>query len=190
MKVPDVNLLIYAVDRRSPLHKTAVHWWNGLLSGTETVAFSWNVLLAFIRLTTNPRVVQSPLSPDEALDYVDRWLAQSVATVIEPTRRHASVLRDLLGGVGTAGNLVSDAHLAALAIEHGAELCSADRDFGRFPGAALGESRRLGPEVELSGSSRSGSSRPSVHSSPRPAVRPSAPPTRSSSRICLARHGR
>ena len=75
-----------------------------------------------------------PPSPGEALDYVDRWLAQPITTVIEPTARHAAVLRDLLGPVGAAGNLVSDAHLAALAIEHGAELCSADRDFGRFPG--------------------------------------------------------
>jgi predicted nucleic acid-binding protein len=79
-------------------------------------------------------VVQEPLSPDEALDYVDRWLAPPITTVIEPTSRHSAVLRDPLGPVGAAGNLVSDAHPAGLAIEHGAELCSADRDFGRFPG--------------------------------------------------------
>jgi len=133
VKVPDLNLLIYAVDRRSVPHKASVTWWNGLLSGNETVAFSWTVLLGFVRLTTNPNVVQEPLSPGEALDYVDRWLAQPITTVIEPTSRHAAVLRDLLGPVGAAGNLVSDAHLAALTIEHGAELCSADRDFGRFP---------------------------------------------------------
>ncbi len=134
MKVPDLNLLIYAVDRRSTSHKAAVAWWNGLLSGNETVGFSWTVLLGFIRLTTNPSVVREPLSADEALDYVDRWLAQPITTVIEPTARHSAVLRDLLDPVGAGGNLVSDAHLAALAIEHGAELCSADRDFGRFPG--------------------------------------------------------
>lgn len=134
MKLPDLNLLIYAVDRRSPSHERSIAWWNGLLSGSETVALSWTVLLGFVRLTTNPSVVQEPLRSDEALDYVDRWLAQPVTTVIEPTPRHAAVLRDLLGPVGTAGNLVSDAHLAALAIEHGADLCSADRDFGRFPG--------------------------------------------------------
>lgn len=134
MKLPDLNLLIYAVDRRSPSHERSIAWWNGLLSGSETVALTWTVLLGFVRLTTNPSVVQEPLRSDEALDYVDRWLAQPVTTVIEPTPRHAAVLRDLLGPVGTAGNLVSDAHLAALAIEHGAELCSADRDFGRFPG--------------------------------------------------------
>lgn len=134
MKVPDLNLLIYAVDRRSPLHKSTIRWWNGLLSGNETVGFSWTVLLGFVRLTTNPSVFRAPLDAVGALDYVDRWLAQPVSAVIEPTPRHARVLRDLLGEVGTAGNLVTDTHLAALAIEHGAELCSADRDFGRFPG--------------------------------------------------------
>ncbi|MEX1171061.1 MAG: type II toxin-antitoxin system VapC family toxin [Chloroflexota bacterium] len=134
MKLPDLNLLIYAVDRSSPSHRPAVTWWNDLLSGNETVALSWTVLLGFVRLTTNASIVQAPLGTREALDYVDRWLAQPVTTIIEPTSRHARVLRDLLGDTGTAGNLVSDAHLAALAIEHGAELCSADRDFGRFPG--------------------------------------------------------
>jgi len=87
-----------------------------------------------VRLTTNPSVFEEPLTAGEALDYVERWLAQPISTVIEPTPRHATILRDLLAGSGTAGNLVTDAHLAALAIEHGAELCSADRDFGRFPG--------------------------------------------------------
>ena len=134
MKLPDLDLLIYAVDRGSVSHKASVTWWNDLLSGNETVALSWSVLLGFVRLTTNPGVFREPLSPDEALDYVDRWLAQSITTLIEPTARHPAVLRDLLGSTGAAGNLVSDAHLAALAIEHGAELCSADRDFGRFPG--------------------------------------------------------
>lgn len=134
MKVPDLNLLIYAVDRQSPSHKATLRWWNGLMSGNETVAFTWNVLLGFVRLTTNPIVVREPLTADEALDYVDRWLSLPNTTVIEPTPRHPRVFRDLLVPTGTAGNLVSDAHLAALAIEHGAELCSADRDFGRFPG--------------------------------------------------------
>ena len=134
MKVPDLNLLIYAVDRSSPAHRAALDWWNGLMSGAETVAFSWTVLLGFVRLTTNPSVFNEPLRPDEALDYIDRWLAHPISTVVDPTPRHATILRDLLAASGTAGNLVTDAHLAALAIEHGAELCSADRDFGRFPG--------------------------------------------------------
>ncbi len=134
MKVPDLNLLIYAIDRGSPWHMLALRWWNGLLSGSQTVALSWTELLGFLRLTTNPRIMRAPLTMDEAFDYIQRWLSHPLTAVIDPTPRHASVLRDLLGQVGTAGNLVSDAHLAALAIEHGAELCSADRDFGRFPG--------------------------------------------------------
>ncbi len=134
MKLPDLNLLIYAVDRSSPSHVVALRWWNGLLSGSQTVALSWTVLLGFLRLTTSPRIMRTPLDVAEAFDYIERWLAHPLTTVIDPTPRHASMLRDLLGPVGAAGNLVSDAHLAALAIEHGAELCSADRDFGRFPG--------------------------------------------------------
>jgi toxin-antitoxin system PIN domain toxin len=134
VKVPDLNLLIYAVDRQSPQHASALRWWNGLLSGTETVGLAWTVLLGFVRLTTNPRAVLTPLSSSEALDYLDRWLDHRLTTVIDPTPRHAALLRELLTGTGTAANLVTDAHLAVLAIEHGATLCSADHDFGRFSG--------------------------------------------------------
>jgi toxin-antitoxin system PIN domain toxin len=136
VRIPDLNLLLYAVDRTAPDHEAALRWWNATLSGGETVGFAWTVLLGFIRLTTNPRIVRSPLTPAMALDHVDRWLAHPIATVVDPTARHAQVLRDLLGKAGSGGNLVADAHLAALAIEHGATLCSADRDFGRFGGLA------------------------------------------------------
>lgn len=134
MKLPDLNVLIYAVDSSAPLHEPAARWWNASLSGRETIALAWPVLLGFVRLTTNPRLMRTPMSAAEALDYVDRWLGHPVTAVIEPTPRHPRILRDLLGQAGTAANLVPDAHLAALAIEHGAELCSADRDFSRFPG--------------------------------------------------------
>jgi uncharacterized protein len=134
VKLPDVNLLVYAVDEGSTRHESARAWVEERLSGTETFAFTWAVLLAFIRLTTSPRVFRSPLSTSQALDLVDGWLAQPCVTVVHPTSRHAPVLRDLLEPLGTAGNLTTDAHLAALAIEHGAELCSTDRDFSRFPG--------------------------------------------------------
>jgi uncharacterized protein len=134
VKLVDANVLLYAVDERSPHHKVAKPWLEERLSGPETFAFAWAVLLAFIRLVTNPRVFERPLSGEEALDLVDSWLAQSNATILHPTDRHSRLLRELLAPLGTAGNLTSDAHLAALAIEHGAELCSADADFGRFPG--------------------------------------------------------
>jgi toxin-antitoxin system PIN domain toxin len=116
-----------------PQHAPARHWLEESLSGAETFALSWSVLLAFVRLGTNPRVFASPLGLDDALDLVDSWLAQPNTTVVHPTDRHAALFRELLGPLGTAGNLTTDGHLAALAIEHGAELYSADADFDRFP---------------------------------------------------------
>jgi uncharacterized protein len=134
VRIPDVNLLLYAVDQTSPRHAAARAWVQEALSGADTVAFTWVVLLAFVRLSTSPAVFEHPLSADQALDIVDGWLAQPCVTVIGPTDRHASLLRELLTELGTAGNLTTDAHLAALAIEHGAELCSCDSDFSRFSG--------------------------------------------------------
>ena len=134
MKVPDANLLIYAVDEGSPQHGPAKDWLDGALSGGETVAFTWAVLVAFLRLTTNPRVFEQPLSPEEALDVIEAWLGRPTVTVIGPGERHVRLVRELLASSGTAGNLTSDAHLAAIAIEHGATLCSADRDFARWSG--------------------------------------------------------
>ncbi len=134
MKLTDVNLLLYAVDSGSPRHKAARRWLEDALSGSETFAFAWLVLLAFLRLSTNPRVFEEPLAPTDALDTLDGWLGQPCSTVVHPTERHPMVLRGLLEPLGTAANLTNDAHLAALAIEHGAELCSSDSDFSRFPG--------------------------------------------------------
>lgn len=134
MKILDVNLLVYAIDTSSPRHELARPWLERTLSGRETVGLTWTVLLAFVRLSTRSAVFLSPLTADEALDIVDEWLALPPVVVVQPGRRHAAVLRELLAGVGTAGNLVPDAHLAALAIEHGAELCSSDADFSRFSG--------------------------------------------------------
>lgn len=134
MKLPDANLLIYAVDESAAHHEAARRWLDGQLSGDETVAFTWVVLLAFLRLTTNARVFERPFAPSEALDVIDGWLDQPAATVVGPTERHPRLLRQLLEASGTAGNLTTDAHLAAVAMEHGATLCSVDRDFGRFSG--------------------------------------------------------
>lgn len=134
MKLVDANLLLYAMDTSAPRHARARRWLEVELSGDETVAFAWSALLAFIRLSTSPRVFESPLDPSEAFAIVEGWLSRSNAAVVHPAERHLALLRDFLVPLGTAGNLTSDAHLAALALEHGAELCSSDSDFARFPG--------------------------------------------------------
>lgn len=134
MKLLDVNLLLYAVDESSPHHERAKPWLESTLSATEQVGFAWSVLLGFVRIGTNPVAFAQPLTATDALDLVDDWLAQPIATVVHPTGQHAAVLRRLLEPIGTAGNLTTDAHLAALAIEHGAELLSRDADFSRFDG--------------------------------------------------------
>ncbi|MBS4730493.1 type II toxin-antitoxin system VapC family toxin [Mycobacterium sp. SM1] len=134
MRLLDLNILIYAMDDSSPRHKPARQWLDETLSGSDTVAFAWHVLIGFVRLATRAAVFERPLTVAESLDVVDGWLQQPCVTVIHPTDRHAAVLRGLLTSLGTAGNLTSDAHLAALAIEHGAQLCSTDVDFSRFSG--------------------------------------------------------
>jgi toxin-antitoxin system PIN domain toxin len=134
VKLPDVNLLLYAVDATAPHHVRARGWLEQALSGPEPVGFTWVVLLAFLRLSTRPQIFESPLSTTEAFDVVEGWLGQPNALVLHPTERHHSVLRGLVEPLGTAGNITTDAHLAALAIEHGGEVCSADTDFARFRG--------------------------------------------------------
>ena len=134
MKLPDVNLLIYSVDESSRHYARARPWLEQTLSGTEEVGFAWMVLLGFVRISTNPVAFGDALSPARAFEFVDSWLGSPVATVIHPRERHAGTIRDLLMPLGTAGNLTTDAHLAALSVEHGAELCSADNDFSRFEG--------------------------------------------------------
>lgn len=134
MKIPDVNLLLYAVDQQSAHHPRARRWLEEVLSGSEPVGFAWPVVLGFVRIGTNARLLTAPMTADIATNYVAQWLGRSVSLTLSPTDRHLPLLRDLLSTSGTAGNLVSDAHLAALAIEHGGELCSADTDYARFPG--------------------------------------------------------
>jgi len=129
----DVNLLIYAVNEDAPLHEEARSWLEQVLTGPETVALSWMVLLAFLRISTRPGLFRNPLSVKHAFEVMSSWLDQPFVTVVQPGPRHFQELRNILEPFGTAGNLASDAHLAALAIEHGAELCSSDNDFSRFP---------------------------------------------------------
>jgi toxin-antitoxin system PIN domain toxin len=134
VKVVDANLLLYATDARSPRHDGARSWLEGRLSDDEPFGFAWVVLLAFLRLSTHPHVFARPLSPDRAFEILDGWLGQPCAVIIHPGDRHPALVRQLLRPLGTAGNLVNDAHLAALAVEHGAELNSCDTDFSRFSG--------------------------------------------------------
>jgi toxin-antitoxin system PIN domain toxin len=130
----DVNLLIYAVDTDSPHHARASTWFATLLSGTTAVALAWLVIVAFVRITTHPGIMRRPQTPEQAIDFVDEWLAQPYVTLVAPGENHWPLFRNLLKTTGTAGNLVPDAHLAALAIEHGCPIYSADYDFKRFPG--------------------------------------------------------
>lgn len=132
MIAPDVNLLVYAFDEESPSHERARIWLESVLSGTESIGFAWNVLLGFLRISTSRRALPKPLTIEQTLDLVGLWLAQPNVAIIEPGPRHFELLSGLLLSVGTAGNLATDAHLAAIALEHGADVYSADADFGRF----------------------------------------------------------
>jgi len=134
VKLVDANVLLYAVNEDAPRHREAREWLDGALGAGVTVGFSWVVLLAFVRLATKVGLMPAPLSLTEACDRVREWLAQPSAVVVEPGPRHLEVLEHLLGPIGLGGNLVNDAHLAALAIERRAEVVSFDNDFGRFTG--------------------------------------------------------
>lgn len=134
MNVVDANVLIYAVNEDAPNHSTARDWLDRALGGHEPVGFAWSALLAFLRLTTHPGFFGRPLTVDEATAVIEGWLARPAALVVGPSPRHLSILRGLLAGRGAGGNAVGDAHLAALALEHGATVVSFDADFDRFAG--------------------------------------------------------
>jgi hypothetical protein len=132
MKVVDINLLIYAINRDTPHHPKARKWLEASLSGEEAFGFAWIVILGFLRIITNGRIMPSPLPSEVALEIIDEWLRQPPSQIIVPSEKHWSILKELLRPLGTAANLTSDAHLAALTIEHGARLFSTDNDFSRF----------------------------------------------------------
>ena len=134
MILVDTNLLVYATDADSPHHPRARAWLEELLSSAAPVGFAWLVILGFMRVTTRPGVLRRPYTPEQALDFVDEWLALPSVSLVAPGDHHWPLLRNLLKTTGTAGNLVPDAHLAALAIEHGCAIYSTDYDFKRFPG--------------------------------------------------------
>src|SRR6266508_732439 len=129
-----VNLLLYAANPRYPEHLQAKAWWESLLNGDEPVALNWQTISSFLRMSTHPRIFEHPLRQSAAVEFVDEWLVQPVVRVLEPSPRHWQMFRQLLLGVRPDPNLVTDAYLAALAIEYDCELNSTDGDFKEFPG--------------------------------------------------------
>jgi toxin-antitoxin system PIN domain toxin len=134
----DANLLIYAHDVRSRLHQATRSWFNQILGAPRPVGLAWVTLLAFLRITTSSRALSSPLLVSEAVAVIDDLLQRPPVVVLQPGERHWSILQRCVMDGQAAGNLLTDAHLAALAIEHGAVLCTTDRDFARFPGLRWG----------------------------------------------------
>ena len=134
MKLVDLNLLLYAYNSAAREHRAASSWLNKLLAGHETLGLSWVIVLGFLRIATAPKILANPKDLGEAAEIVSDWLYRENVSIISPTDRHWPVLRDLLPKNRVRGSLIIDAHLAALAIEHGATLCTNDRDFLRFPG--------------------------------------------------------
>jgi toxin-antitoxin system PIN domain toxin len=140
----DANVLLYAYNEADPHHPASLSWLEGAMAGGETVAYTWTVLLAFIRLSTKVGLFPQPLDGDTAIDAVRAWTSPPQAVILEPGPRHLELVADLLRATGTAGNLTSDAHLGALALEHGATVITFDSDFGRFPGVRWNAPREGG----------------------------------------------
>ncbi|MBI4660843.1 MAG: type II toxin-antitoxin system VapC family toxin [Verrucomicrobia bacterium] len=132
MILVDANLLLYAEDSLSEHHEAAQSWWDAQLSGTDPVCLCWPVLKAFLRIGTNARLHQRPLTLKEACERVQSWFDQPCVCLIQPTDQHWTMFQRMLNEGNAVGNLVSDAHLAALAIEHNCVLHSTDADFARF----------------------------------------------------------
>lgn len=133
MIVPDANLLLYAEDSLSRHHENARIWWDGVLSGADRVNLCWPVINAFLRIASNGRIHEQPLLMEEAVEKVSGWLNQPCVRVVGPTEFHWGIFQRQMTEASALANLVPDAHLAALAIEHSSTLYSTDRDFARFP---------------------------------------------------------
>lgn len=134
MKIVDLNILLYVVNRDSAHHATVLKWWEAAIDRHESVGLPWIVLLGFVRIATNPVIFPQPLDIDTAIGKVDTWLSLDNARLVREKEEHWDILRSLIADSGAAGNLTTDAHLATLAISHGAVLVSCDNDFARFKG--------------------------------------------------------
>jgi uncharacterized protein len=132
--VPDINLLVYAYNSDAPDHERARTWWETSLSATRPVGLAWAVMLGYLRLMTSRSVLIDPFSPAEAIGHIRSWLERPQVLVLGPGTRHLDLIENLMQAARASGRLTTDVHLAALAIEHQAELCSNDSDFSRFPG--------------------------------------------------------
>ena len=137
MKLPDVNVLLHAVDTTNKNHAVAKKWLEAALSEDEGIGLVWLVLVGFVRIATRKGILTHQLPADEALNVIQEWLDHPRARVIAPGERHADIFARLLLTVGSAGNLTNDAHLAAIAIENNAEVGTFDHDFKRFSGLKL-----------------------------------------------------
>ncbi len=134
MNLVDANVLLYAVNEADPKHEESREWLDGALGEGEAVGFAWTVLLAFLRLSTKVSLFPNPLPVRDALARVSEWIEQPPSVIVEPTPRHLALVSGLLAETGTGANLVADAHLAALALEHDANVITYDTDFARFNG--------------------------------------------------------
>ena len=134
MIVPDLNLLVYAHNDSTPFHDPALIWWEGLVNGSERVGVPWIVLAGFVRLMTHRRMLANPVTTTQAVDYIREWFRFPHVMPINPGVGHLDHFQRNLKAAGVGGNLVTDAHIAALAMEYQAEVHSNDTDFSRFPG--------------------------------------------------------
>jgi uncharacterized protein len=132
--IPDINVLLYAVDSKSRFHKPCIDWLNEVLNGDEPLGFTSQSIAGFVRIGTNPKLIDRALIVAEAFGYPEAWLACRASHVFHPGASHLSTFRRLVEAVGATGNLTSDAHLAAIALEHDGEVISCDSDFGKFSG--------------------------------------------------------
>ena len=150
MTLVDLTLLLAAVNTRAPMHKAARKWWEEKLNSEDRVGLSWLVILGFIRLTTHPKILPEPLLLADAIALVDGWLARPNVQIIQVTQQHWNILQNMLHAVGHGAALTMDAHLACLAIEHDAEIATADEDFSHFPGLKWRNPLKQGDKEEAS----------------------------------------
>ena len=137
MKIVDLNVLLYVVNKDAAHHETLLEWWRRALDGDETMGLPWIVVLGFLRIATHPRAFPRPLEPHTAVSVIDDWLELANVTLVKEKDGHWKTLRTVMNHTGTAGNLTTDAHLAVLAMTHDAALVSCDHDFRRFKGLRL-----------------------------------------------------